>query len=284
VRGNPIRSNDPKGTDDQDQTTPKNPSVQYQSTGDQATKDTGTVLGAVGKAILPEVQKLPVVKQVLDQQKAQFSRLKPPDIAALAVGGVLLGGGTIAGLTAAGDQKVFGLRARTAGIGLLSLGANLGLGKLTDDKLKVELSNTKADGATTEEWKGKVELKSRTGDNAPGTTVSVGATLGPTNKIEVGFHQTYQLDPSIAKGTVTVGFTTAVTQGKPASTIVDLSARLQTPLGRLDLGASAFFNKEPDKPGLVIPQKISDVGGQASFGLGPHFSGTGAEVKATLHF
>jgi hypothetical protein len=282
VSGNPIRLSDTSGTDGQDQTNTTLPSqLPYQATGPQLNKDTITVLGAVGKAAWPEIQKVPFVEEQLDKKKTEFSKLakNPADLTAAVVGGVALVGVATGGLIVAGDQKLLGVTARSLGVGGLSLVGNLVLDKLTDGKISVSASNTPADGTKKEETKIALGINSsRGGSGNPGTALSLKATIGSTPSGEFGLHKTV----SSGGATIKYGFTETLSVGKPPSTTIDASIRFLTPIGKAELAGQLFLNKTADKPGLNLPNKINDVGGPASFGFGPHLSGSGVSATLTL--
>ncbi|HET7818179.1 MAG TPA: SpvB/TcaC N-terminal domain-containing protein, partial [Bacteroidia bacterium] len=158
-KNNPVIKLDKKGTDDEPYKTTTGPNGQpvYQSTGDQATKDLGTVGKALGGVFLETDDFKQLKKLTLDPRLAELKLSLGKDWennkASLIVGGVVILVPTAALLTSLAvtnpklDVPIVGeFYPRQGVFALASLGVGALTEHLTDDRLKIGFGYEKKDG------------------------------------------------------------------------------------------------------------------------------------------
>jgi RHS repeat-associated protein len=246
--------------------------LDYSSKSDQAWKDLAGVGLYVGGKVGEKALETEPAKRVIDLAKKEL--LKPELIGV----GVGLGAGLTAGLLATEGNVhlpiVGDIRGRELGFKALSLGTSEGLKWVTERwsggsaRLSLELSNPEK-GA----YGGKVTI-----ERGDALTISFGGTFGTSSKGELGIKQAFKPDPSLG---FSLGYSTTITGTGPATHTISATTTFKTPLGKVDAGASVFFNKPTPSPGVVVP-KPDDVALQSL--LDSRFSGTGATFSIVGHF
>jgi hypothetical protein len=267
--------NDPRGTDGNDKTNPKiypGPPPVYESTGDQATTDVGTV----GKEAFDVITDSPEFKKLTKPLTAPLEKGFEENKVPLIVFGIISGVPILTYLIAV-DQKlelpiVGEKRSRELGIKAASGLANLVLGKLTNDKAEIEVKNEKEG-----EYQAKASVKA-----GNGYTFIGGFTIGEQNKFDFGIRQTLALDPNFGRGTITFGGTGSLATDRNFSASFDVAARFSTKLGPVEVGTSLFLNKEAPKPGLAFPDKKDES--RVDTLVSPQFSGNGVKFGLTGRF